>query len=241
MIAIGLIAALAGPFGSYALPIGLRVADWLLFALGGYLFFRPVIAGGAALAEGSALPRPLCIALACALAALPTTLLVAWATSGLRLSRVTVADLAGLYSQVLLIGGAATVLQLALRRRVPAPETPMPPDLPASVPPSPAMPPFLARLPQHLGTDLLALRNEDHYVRVYTAAGDTLLLMRLRDAAAELEQVDGLRVHRSWWVARAALAETLRRDRAIVLRLVNGLEVPVSREAVPALRAAGWL
>ena len=85
------------------------------------------------------------------------------------------------------------------------------------------------------------MENEDHYVRAHTATGSTLLLMRLRDAVLELEEVEGARVHRGWWVARAAVAEVVRRERAVSLRLVNGLEVPVARSALPELRAAGWL
>ena len=248
MAAIGLVAALTGPFGTFALPFGPRLAQWLLFAFGGYLCFRPVIAGGEALAASSALPRPAGIALACLLASLPTTLLVAWASSSLRLGRVTVGDLGGLYPQVLLLGALATAIQLAIRPRAPSTASMPPaadaPALPGSAPRPPddeASGTFFDRLPPHLGRELLAVENEDHYLRVHTMLGDTLILMRMRDAVVELEPFDGRRVHRGWWVARAAIGQVLRRERAVALRLVNGLEVPVARGEVPTLRAAGWL
>ena len=255
MAAIGLLAALIGPFGTYAAPLGIRIGQWELFTLGGYLFFRPVIAGGEALSARSALPRLAGIALACLLASFPTTMLVAWGLSGMALSRLSVGDLAALFPDVLVMGGIATAVQLAVARaRRPAHrpvEAPASRDLPAPVTETQAPEetlkraaapaPFLARLPAHLGAELLAIENEDHYVRVHTALGSTLLLMRMRDAVAELADIDGLRVHRGWWVARAAVAQVLRRDRAMALRLVNGLEVPVARNEVPAIRAAGWV
>ncbi len=101
--------------------------------------------------------------------------------------------------------------------------------------------PFLDRLPAALGRQLLALSMEDHYVRVHTEAGSDLLLMRLRDAVAELSGVDGLRVHRSHWVAARAVA-AVDRDRhgKLTLVLTNGLRIPVSRRHAAAVRAAGW-
>ena len=100
---------------------------------------------------------------------------------------------------------------------------------------------FLDRLPPRLGRDLLCLQMEDHYVRAYTARGSDLVLTPLKEAIAELGAVDGLQVHRSWWVARAAVAEPLVRGRSVALRLTNGVEAPVSRAQVARLRAAGWL
>ena len=65
--------------------------------------------------------------------------------------------------------------------------------------------------------------------------------MRLRDAVEGLGAIEGRRVHRGWWVARRAVTGVGRRERNVLLRLSNGLEVPVARNEVPALRAAGWL
>ncbi|MDE1148145.1 MAG: LytTR family DNA-binding domain-containing protein [Azospirillaceae bacterium] len=100
---------------------------------------------------------------------------------------------------------------------------------------------FLARLPAALGRDLLALSMEDHYVRAHTPLGSALVLIPLHQAVAELDDVPGMRVHRSWWVARAAVAGLVRDGRNLRLRLVTGLEAPVARTSVAAVRAAGWL
>ena len=82
---------------------------------------------------------------------------------------------------------------------------------------------------------------EDHYVRAHTAKGSDLILTPLKDAIAELGDVEGMQVHRSWWVAKAAVVGSTASGRNLSLRLSNGLEVPVSRASVARLRAAGWL
>ncbi|MFV4649348.1 LytTR family DNA-binding domain-containing protein, partial [Mycobacterium tuberculosis] len=71
---------------------------------------------------------------------------------------------------------------------------------------------LLDRLPPRLGRNLLCLRMEDHYVRAHTDRGSDLLLMPLKAAVAELGEVEGMQVHRSWWVARSAVAEVDERD-----------------------------
>ena len=88
---------------------------------------------------------------------------------------------------------------------------------------------------------MLALKGEDHYVRAIGAAREELILLRLSDAIAALPAGAGLRVHRSWWVAREAVARVTRDGRAARLILTNGTEAPVSRDAMTLLREAGWL
>jgi DNA-binding LytR/AlgR family response regulator len=65
--------------------------------------------------------------------------------------------------------------------------------------------------------------------------------MRFADAMAELDGLPGLQVHRSWWVARAAVAGAAKSGRRAELALTNGLSVPISRAAMPEARAAGYL
>lgn len=105
--------------------------------------------------------------------------------------------------------------------------------------PGPAgMPPFMERVrPGRRGT-VLALEADGHYLHVHTDAGSDMVLYRLSDAMRELGVDAGAQVHRSWWVAAGALSTERRRDS---LRLVNGLEVPVSRSYRLAARERGWL
>jgi hypothetical protein len=88
--------------------------------------------------------------------------------------------------------------------------------------------------------DVLALQMEDHYVRVHTAAGSRLVHMPLNQAIGVLGAVDGLRTHRSWWVARHAVARIEGTPRSMTLRLSNGIVAPVARSSVAIIRSAGW-
>ena len=261
MAAIGVVLALMGPFGTFALPLGARLLCWQVFILGGYAVFRPVVAAGTLAAQHGGIPRWLAIGAACMLASMPVTLLVAWALSGMRWRGLTLDTLVGLYPDVVVVGAAITILQVVLgqvqgstpARAVEQAAVPDKPadaapasDLrslaePAPLPAQPAQPRLLARLPTGHAEDVIALESEDHYVRVHSRTGSTLLLLRLADAIAELDGQDGLRTHRSWWVARDAVEAVLQQDRAVRLRLVNGIEVPVARNAVAEVRAAGWL
>lgn len=105
----------------------------------------------------------------------------------------------------------------------------------------PATPRILRHLPARLGRDLLCLSMEDHYVRLHTIHGSTLVLMSLSQAMDELSDLEGLQVHRSWWVARNAVQGVIEDGRNIRIRLKGGIEAPVSRTSVARLRAAGWL
>jgi DNA-binding LytR/AlgR family response regulator len=72
----------------------------------------------------------------------------------------------------------------------------------------PQPPKFLERLPLKLrGAEVWAVEAEDHYLRLHTSKGQDLILMRLADAVAELEGIEGAQVHRSWWVARDAITD----------------------------------
>jgi DNA-binding LytR/AlgR family response regulator len=82
---------------------------------------------------------------------------------------------------------------------------------------------------------------EDHYVRLHTISGSVLVLMPLSQALGEMGDIDGLQVHRSWWVARHAVIGVVEDRRNLRLRLKGGLEAPVSRANVARLRQAGWL
>ncbi len=106
-----------------------------------------------------------------------------------------------------------------------------------------ARPPAITeRLPVRLRTArIYAVSAEDHYLRVHTSAGEELILMRLGDAIRELEGIEGLQTHRSWWVAREGLAETERVNGKLVLKLKSGAEAPVSRTYRKSIQNAGWL
>ncbi|MDQ8029638.1 MAG: LytTR family DNA-binding domain-containing protein [Brevundimonas sp.] len=99
------------------------------------------------------------------------------------------------------------------------------------------LPPLVQKLPFAMRGAVVCLQMEDHYVRVHTTRGSALVLMRLSDAIGELQGTPGLQVHRSWWVAEAAVRGVDRSARAVRVHLSNGVIAPVSRPYVQALLA----
>ena len=96
---------------------------------------------------------------------------------------------------------------------------------------------FLALLPRKLGTDLIYLKSEDHYVEVHTSVGSTLIKMRFADAVAELGEY-GIQVHRSYWVATRHVRRLVKSGKRRMVRLNGGHELPVSASYLSAVRAA---
>lgn len=96
-------------------------------------------------------------------------------------------------------------------------------------PPPEPEPRLLRRLGDTPADEILHVAARDHYVEVLTRAGCKRLLMRFSDALEEVEQLPGLRVHRSHWVARAAVERLARTGGQVKIVLTGGREVPVSR------------
>jgi hypothetical protein len=88
--------------------------------------------------------------------------------------------------------------------------------------------------------EVLCLRMEDHYVRVHTLAGSRLVAGPFERVIAGMTH-EGMRVHRSWWVARAAVTGVVADGRNLRLTLRGDLTAPISRASVARLREAGWL
>lgn len=102
-------------------------------------------------------------------------------------------------------------------------------------------PKILERLEFDRRGELISLSVTDHYVEVTTNKGQSLILMRLRDAISEAEGVNGLQVHRSHWVAIQQIKSARRVGNKAVLTMSNRREIPASRTYVKDLRTAGVL
>lgn len=260
---IGLALGLFGPFGTYAIPTAMRIAYWVSFGLIGYAIFRPLIIVGRWMSEALAVPAFVGIAFALVLAALPMTVMVAMLMfQATPLEALQWSDFWQLYFQVWLIGFLTNGLFTLLFRKGDAggaapgrPEPAMaasplfiqpsaPPFEAVQEEPAPAPPRFADRLPPGFGP-VIAMKGEDHYVRVFAATDggthDTLVLIRLRDAVAEMGEEAGLLVHRSWWVARGAVQSVTRDGRTMTLHLAGNLSVPVARNAVAQVGKTPWL
>ena len=99
----------------------------------------------------------------------------------------------------------------------------------------------LNEMPRGLGGSILYIKVEDHYLRVVTTEGEGLVLRRMRDAVTELTDAPGLQVHRSWWVAKAAVDYVENRNRQKLLVLTDSQRVPISKTHLPRLKADGWV
>jgi hypothetical protein len=234
-LVLGLLLGFAGPFGSYpAFPRATRYAFWLGSTAAGML---------AAVAAEAVLPRTrprggaVRIGAVALLSAVPMTFVVAWAMSLVQPGRVfTPQQLPGLFVavavvQLLVAYATAATEPLA----APAPDPAGMPDGPAAA--VPAFPPaLLDRLPPEIGSDILALETEDHYLRVHTPKGSALVLMRMADAVALLDPRLGAQVHRRWWVAEAAVVAVRRDGATMSLCLADWRVVPVGRTFAPTAR-----
>lgn len=116
-----------------------------------------------------------------------------------------------------------------------APVAPEATELPED--PRPAPPRLFARLPAAVQAPVISVSVRDHYVVVTTAAGQASVLMRFADAITELDGVAGMQVHRSHWVADAAVQGLERRGGRVFIALTGGREVPVSRSYLEPVTA----
>ena len=228
--AVGVFLALAGAFGTGGEALGMRLAYWIGLMLAGTLLAR--FLGIAASRTPGLRGRKLAQIGAITLAMAVIDTFVVWQVSRAFFGAGDAWDLAPLFWSVLLVSAAMSGLHLLAEGRLV--ET----HAAADGAPSPR---FLERLPPRLmGAELQAVEAQDHYLRLHTNRGTDLILMRLSDAVAELEGLEGARTHRSWWVAKAAVDRARPADGRAVLVLKSGVEVPVSRSYVGQLKAEGW-
>jgi hypothetical protein len=246
---LGILLAAVGPYGTFAqASVTERIVYWVGVVLIAFAVYRPscAVAARAALRVGFSAK----VAWTAAVFAMsfPLTLLV-WLASYRHTPSLwpSVTEYVGFYGSVVLIGGGL-MLVVWLVRRASQPLQPVgataaaddvtgtaaKPDDELAVAPSISSR-LVSRLPLELQSEVLALQMEDHYVRVHTELGNTLLLMRMRDAVSEMEGIEGAQVHRTWWIARTAAQSLTRAGRRASVELRNGLRVPISRERMQSL------
>ncbi|GAM00494.1 LytTR family DNA-binding domain-containing protein [Sphingomonas parapaucimobilis] len=229
-IVAGVILAILGPFGSYmngglvellSYWIGAMVLGLALYGTAYRLVGRSTVTGS----RRWWLALIAAVLLASLAEALATRMAAFWLWP--KLARLG-PSFPLWFAQTATIGVIATAaIGFALRRSVPISH-------------ESASQPSIDPIVNPLGGEVLALQMEDHYVRVHRPAGSELILMPL-GRAIEAVDADGLRTHRSWWVAAHAVAAVEGNARAMRLRLSNGLVAPVARSAVTHLKAAGWI
>lgn len=90
-------------------------------------------------------------------------------------------------------------------------------------------PGFVERLPVTLeANEVLAIKAEQHYIRVFSPAKEYMILYRFSDAIRELDETLGLQVHRSYWVNTGAIESMQAKAKDFQIRLSCGANIPVS-------------
>lgn len=235
------VVATIGPFGGYGtVPFPVRMAFWAVLLAAAFC----VATGILTVLDTVARHRPRWQTLAFGVAAFtsihtPITLaLVQITPEGLRGRMVSPLFVV---SVTFLVTSAVTAIRSLVlnmhgqRARKPPVARPGAPAPEAS--PTP-------RLRRRIAPDagpILRLEADGHYVIVHARHDRQRLRMRLTDAIAEMEPVEGHACHRSHWVTSAAVVGTARQNGRPVLVLSDGARVPVTRTYEPGLRAAGLL
>lgn len=257
LVVIGLVLAVLAPLGSNYMPLAHRIAYWVSMALAGYVLYKPIGALIVPLSTRLDLPEWFMWGASVAVATVPMATLVWIVNAGAGPVPIPSLEVALVHYAAVLVVGAIITLLFNLLPATRSGQVGPGPDAAATLAsastsafatlvtapelPAPLPNPLFDQLPPELGSEIIALEMEDHYVRVHTALGSALVLMRLRDAMALVGEIEGMQVHRSWWVARAAVDDVLRDGRNVRLKLARDLEAPVARANVAALRDARWI
>ncbi len=229
---------LIGPFGTYdALALPGRLAYWAAIAVSTYFLGGACVFLFVRLISPDRMPGAVMFALAGAIAGIPVTLAV-WGLNAIVFGVNPVHSIAlmPLAAYTIVIAAIVSMLLAVFGRMFE--EAKGGED---AVTRETRRPGIIERLPPSQRGQLSHMSMQDHYVDVRTDKGGGLVLMRFADAVAESEGVDGLQIHRSHWVARDAVAEAVRRDGKLFLRLTDGTELPVSRSFQSAVKEAGLL
>jgi hypothetical protein len=228
--AVALILGLAGPFGTFEqLELVPRIAYWAVIAFTTYAIGLGANVLFSRLASPRLKGRALRIAVPGLLAGVPITaavVLISIAAFGGEVSALSSVPTLWMYCTLIAIGinFIATLL------------TPV--KQPAE---TAGLPPIVERVPLPLRGELVSLSVADHYVEVTTDKGQALVLMRFADALRETGAVAGLRIHRSHWVALAAVTRVARQGGRPMVELKGGRRLPVSRSYRAEARAAGLI
>ena len=227
-VATTFIVSLAGPFGTYdGLTLPVRASYWgvvisasMIIALILRVIWRVIIKGDPAWLEDLLVISSLAIVFGPLVAA---TNSVVWPTntdlvSWMVISAVTFAIGVVTVGSRRLIQGDVAGRDTSRRDRL------------------------LDRVEAPAGARVTRIFSDNHHIRVITSDGsEHRLLMRLRDAVAEVDVEPGFCVHRSHWVAKATIVGVKQAAGREVVELSCGSAVPVGPKYRPNLIEAGMI
>ena len=235
------LAGYTGPFGTYSLDLGSRLSFWTL------VIVTSVVMGGWCTRLAHRLVdqrRPWLRDLV--IVGLMTTLfgpvLIGLSAEFLSARFSSFADVVHYLQYVAIISLCVTTSRRIVthRRQGTSPDPEEEPDATAEMPsPDPVREPrLMRRLPEGFAGPILRLTVEDHFVDVIAPQDRHRLRLRFADAVDEMDPVAGFYTHRSHWVARDAVDRLEREGGRLVVVLINGDRVPVSRTYRPQVEQA---
>ncbi|WP_157019276.1 LytTR family DNA-binding domain-containing protein [Mesorhizobium xinjiangense] len=232
---------LAGPFGTYeALALPARLAYWAAIAAATYFTGVACVFFLARTMSPRAFPRHLHFVAAGALAGIPVAVVVTAVNAAVFPARDDVLAFVPLVFYTMAIAAVVSALVPSLAgAHVAAAQQGVATGSVGGEREQPR-PRIVDRMPADARGELSHMTVEDHYVNVRTTRGGGLVLMRLGDAIAETQGVEGMRIHRSHWVAKNAVRDLVRSKGRLFVRLKDGTMLPVSRTYRSEVRSAGF-
>ncbi|ARN72928.1 hypothetical protein BST96_01690 [Oceanicoccus sagamiensis] len=106
---------------------------------------------------------------------------------------------------------------------------------PAPIPTRPE-PGFVKLLSSNNQGELQAVHAQEHFIKVWTDAGSELIRFKFGTAMMELECHQGMQVHRSYWVADAAVKQVKKAGSKYLIVLNNDEVIPVSQSYLRQVR-----
>lgn len=258
MVVFAAIIGFLGPFGTYMDgDFAARTGRWWMQLMGAYVLVRPSILLWRTVAVATALPLRPMVCSGVFLSSFPLALLWSWSADAFFHS---LNGFAGILPFAILSAIGVLIVTVWAQRvddqlghafvrkdaegvsHHPIENLARQPDAEAlPLPEQEDSPRLLRRLAPGFRGPVVALQSEDHYVRVHGASGSELVLMRLRDAIAEMEGRPGEQVHRSWWIADGGIASVEADGRSRSVTLINGAVAPIARDSVSRLEHKGFL
>jgi len=219
------ILGIAGPFDSFStMSFAERTLYWGLTVIGSFAVGLFVSMLTTVTIEGVGLSAPLALLMGSLTAALPIA-----AYNGLIQTIFFASAFPAEFVEVLPYALAISVI-VAFTYRYARGDKPEPLAVAPDSTGTPVHSAVLAKLPQRVGKDVVSVQAQDHYVKVTTPLGSALLLMKLGQVERDLAALDGLRVHRSWWVRKCHVQRVIRTDGKLLLEMSGGASIPVGRK-----------
>ncbi|MEM0912123.1 MAG: LytTR family DNA-binding domain-containing protein [Pseudomonadota bacterium] len=95
---------------------------------------------------------------------------------------------------------------------------------------------FLSKLPDNIGTDIMYVSSELHYLNVTTTKGTSLILGSI-NRLAQLFEEDGFLIHRSYWANKSYVNRIVVSGKIAQCIMQDGNSLPISRSKRKLLKA----